>query len=213
VPVPTLEGDVTTNAVASGLRERKKAKTRELIIKVATQLFIKHGFDEVTLERVGMECEVSVRTVLRYFETKEAVALAHQVDMLDRFREGMASRSGDALSYWRDHVATSAAISTTRPGQLNAHLRMVMDHPVLAARYAALRHEYEDLLADAFAEETGDRGLGPRLLAAMLVAGNHAVTRHWLASHEPYDPTEHIAVVDYAAEALGQLMPASPAQG
>ncbi|QBD77365.1 TetR/AcrR family transcriptional regulator [Ktedonosporobacter rubrisoli] len=53
---------------APGRRERKKQQTREKIARVAMELFIERGFDQVTVPEVA---DVSVNTVYNYFPTKE----------------------------------------------------------------------------------------------------------------------------------------------
>ena len=54
-----------------GLRERKKARTRLQISDVATALFARHGFEQVTVAQVAEAADVSVKTVFNYFATKE----------------------------------------------------------------------------------------------------------------------------------------------
>src|SRR4051794_4415948 len=54
-----------------GLRESKKARTRQAISDVATQLFAAHGFERVTIAQIAAAADVSVKTVFNYFPTKE----------------------------------------------------------------------------------------------------------------------------------------------
>ena len=193
-----------------GLRERKKAKTRALIMQVASELFVERGFDEVTLEAIAERCEVSVRTVLRYFDSKESLALAADYDAFERFADGLAQRDGDVVAYWREHVAKHANANASYASKFRRHVSLIAKHPALSARDAKLQTEYEDALAEAIAEEIGDdEGIRSRLLAAMLVAGNSAVARHVLARRQPLDPDTFLRVVDYAAAAFAK-MPASP---
>src|SRR6266496_1242722 len=71
-----------------GLRERKKAKTREAIQHSALALFRKHGYASTTIEQICEAAEVSESTFFRYFPTKEAVVLTDEYDpvIADAFR-------------------------------------------------------------------------------------------------------------------------------
>jgi AcrR family transcriptional regulator len=55
----------------SGLRERKKARTRRLIADTAARLFAERGYEHVAVTDVAHEAEVAEQTVYNYFPTKE----------------------------------------------------------------------------------------------------------------------------------------------
>ncbi len=61
--------------MATGLRERKKQKTKEAIQRVALRLFLKQGYDESTIEEIAAAVEISPSTFFNYFPTKEDVVL------------------------------------------------------------------------------------------------------------------------------------------
>lgn len=183
-----------------GLRERKKSRTRDLIIDVAGRLFLEHGFDAVPLERVADECEVSVRTILRYFPSKEAVALARVRDRLDGFAAALAGRDGDAVGFWREFVAGGVEVFAAHAAQQRAYLTMVFGNRALFGELLSIEHEFEDALAAAIDEDNaGANPLGARLLATVLVGGNAATVRHWVSGEAPIDPAVLVEVVDYAA--------------
>jgi AcrR family transcriptional regulator len=54
-----------------GLRERKKARTRQLIAAAAARLFAERGYEQVAVSDVAREAEVSEQTVYNYFQTKD----------------------------------------------------------------------------------------------------------------------------------------------
>ena len=52
-----------------GLRERKKARTRQVIADAAARLFAERGYEQVAVSDVAREAEVSERTVSNFFPT------------------------------------------------------------------------------------------------------------------------------------------------
>jgi len=54
-----------------GLRERKKARTRQAIADAAARLFAERGYEQVAVSDVAREAEVSEQTVYNYFPTKD----------------------------------------------------------------------------------------------------------------------------------------------
>lgn len=66
-----------------GLRERKKLETRQRISDLATEMFLRHGFDAVRVADVAERVGVSEKTIFNYFPTKESL-------VFDRFDEQLA---------------------------------------------------------------------------------------------------------------------------
>lgn len=77
---------------AMGLRERKKARTRERISDIATGLFLDRGFDEVTVAEVASAAGVSVKTVFNYFGAKEDLMFDREPEWLASIDQLIASR-------------------------------------------------------------------------------------------------------------------------
>jgi AcrR family transcriptional regulator len=62
---------VTDAPTRPGLRERKKARTRQAIADAAARLFAERGYEKVAVADVAREAEVSEQTVYNYFPAKD----------------------------------------------------------------------------------------------------------------------------------------------
>jgi AcrR family transcriptional regulator len=71
-----------------GLRERKKAKTRQLIQSHALRLFHEQGYKETSIDQIAEAAEVSPSTVFHYFPTKADLVVYDALDdqLLEAFR-------------------------------------------------------------------------------------------------------------------------------
>jgi AcrR family transcriptional regulator len=76
-----------------GLRERKKARTRQLIADVAARLFAERGYEQVAVSDVAREAEVSEQTVYNYFRTKEQLVIDRDQEIQDRLVELIRTRA------------------------------------------------------------------------------------------------------------------------
>jgi AcrR family transcriptional regulator len=67
-------------AEPTGLRERKKARTRAAIQRHALRLFQEQGYSATTVDQIAAAAEISPSTFFRYFPTKEATVLYDPFD-------------------------------------------------------------------------------------------------------------------------------------
>src|SRR5919107_412023 len=59
----------------SGLRERRKIETRQLLQRQAIRLFQRDGYDATTMTAIAEAAGVSAMTVYRHFPTKEDLVI------------------------------------------------------------------------------------------------------------------------------------------
>lgn len=76
-----------------GLRDRKKAQTRDRLADVAAALFAEHGYDEVSIQDVAREADVSDQTVYNYFPAKQDLVLDRAEEFRQRYGRVVAERA------------------------------------------------------------------------------------------------------------------------
>ena len=133
-----------------GLRERKKARTREALQEAAMERFARQGFDGTTVEEIAEACEVSPRTFFRYFPTKEDVLFADAADRRERLLAVIAERPVGEPAF----VALCAAMRTLTDdyrddrAALVARFQIVAASPHLQAYKAEHQHGWEAAVVD-----------------------------------------------------------------
>jgi AcrR family transcriptional regulator len=137
----------------TGLRERKKAKTRAAIQEHALRLFREQGYAETTVHEIAAAAEVSPATFFRYFPTKEDTVVFDRLDpvMIDLFRaQPPGLTPTEAL---RATLRDSLAMLSDEEWQLESERQqLVLRAPELRARMLDQLYASIDLLAELAAE-------------------------------------------------------------
>lgn len=171
-------------AEALGLREQKKARTREAISAAAYRAFVERGFDRVTVDEIATAARISRRTFFRYFETKEAVVFQRHHERVEAFRQSLSQRYDGEAPY--DFVRRALRklgreYMASRNEVLMQH-RIVESSSTLMGLEMALDREWEAALTDALlAGRTGDPVLNrqARVLAGATFGVLRVVLREW----------------------------------
>jgi AcrR family transcriptional regulator len=183
------------------LRERKKSDAKRQITHVAHKLFRKHGYDAVTLEQIADACVMSVRTILRYFNTKEALALAAEYELLEDFRTRLGERQTDAVTCWREFQSDTVHLMETPVAR--KRMISIFSTPPLLSEFLRISQQYEDMLTAAILEESDDAPpLETAVFATLVVSSSSAAFRRWLTSDEPFDMTVLQDIVDRVCDAF-----------
>jgi AcrR family transcriptional regulator len=183
--------------VPRGLRELKKQRTTETIIRVAMDLFSEHGYQATTLIDIAAAAEIAPSTLYSYFPTKRDIVFSHQTMVLDSAKSFLLLRPEsestiEALEKWVSIELPALAGSygaemQTRREVIDANEELLAEERL---RFAML----EDVFAEAFAQdlEEGPNELRSRLLAAIANAGLRAVFRwaYQRDSAERFEPRD-----------------------
>jgi len=76
----------------AGLRAWKKERTRQTISDVATGLFMRDGFEAVTVAHIAAAAQVSVKTVFNYFPSKEDLFFDKADDVIGALVDAVVER-------------------------------------------------------------------------------------------------------------------------
>ncbi|GAB3136803.1 acyl-CoA-like ligand-binding transcription factor [Amycolatopsis sp. NPDC004378] len=140
----------------TGLRERKKARTRAAIQRHALRLFDEQGYSATTVDQIAAAAEISPSTFFRYFPTKEATVL---YDPFDPVLIAAALAQPPELSPTAALRATAGTIREQISGEDWARERqrqlLVFREPELRSAIMDQFAEGIDLLAGMAAERTG----------------------------------------------------------
>jgi AcrR family transcriptional regulator len=170
-----------------GLRERKKARTREALKDAAMVLFTRHGFEGTTVEEIAEACEVSPRTFFRYFPTKEDVLFADADARRGTLLAVLADRPADEPPFVALQAAMRALALEYRHdrAELVARSKVVEGSPQLQAYKAEHQHGWETAVVDALEQRPV---AGPpvareelQLLTALATAAMRVSVDTWVA--------------------------------
>ena len=163
----------------TGLRARKKARTRDAIADAAISLFLAHGFDQVSVNDIAAAAEVSKPTLFRYFATKEDLVLHRFADHNGEAARVVRDRQAGASPVTALHRHFRAGLDRYEPVTgLNDHPEVVTFHrlvfttPSLAGRLTRYMLEDEEALAGALGP-----GIEGRLRAAQVLAVQRVLAR------------------------------------
>lgn len=183
VPLIATVGSVESES----LRERKKSKTRDLLVQAALALFTEHGFDAVTIDQIAHLAETSPRTFFRYFGSKEAVLFADQDELLEVMRDAITSRPAEEppLVALREALIVASEHDAQHRAQHLQRARLAeTGAAVVTYQRAVLQPLWEEMLAEAIADRLEvhvDEDMRPRLLSGVAIAVMSAIGGVWMA--------------------------------
>jgi AcrR family transcriptional regulator len=174
----------STTAQAASLRERKKLETRQALALAAMRLAVERGLENVRVEDITDQVNVSRRTFTNYFSSKEEAIASLSADRFARAAEALAGRPAD------ESLSDSLAVALAAQHEIAARLdpervgpiRMMMTSPALQGEALKTMVAAEAPLAKVIAERTGadpQSDLYPHVLAAAVMAAVRAATEHW----------------------------------
>ncbi len=192
-----MEANGGRRTTGTGLRERKKAKTKAAIQHHALRLFREQGYAETTVEQIAEAAEVSPTTFFRYFPTKEDVVLYDALDplLIKAFRAQPAKLKPIAAlrAAFRSVVA---GLTPDDVAQMRERTLLFLSVPELRAVPVEQLASSLQLIVEALAERVGrsPKDFRVRTFAGALMGASLAAMLAWIE-----DPTaDALELIDAA---------------
>src|SRR5262249_40542436 len=211
----TLRGVRAAAPPAPGVRERKKARTRQAIIDAALDLFSRRGFDATTVEEIARPRQVPPRTSFRSFPTKDDALFAEEPRLPSTLAPRILAQPRELPSAAALHRALRAVTLdyASDRERLQAKKLVIETSTGLRAfrsQYRLLRH---DVILETLQARQGASGcsLSPfelRLLIDTSTAAVQAALASWLGDETDSDLG---VLIDIALDRLARgLSPTGP---
>jgi AcrR family transcriptional regulator len=199
--------------MTQGLRERKKAETRQALSSAALRLAERLGPDRVTVESIAEASGVSPRTFFNYFAHKDDAILGINPDEPSVLLADLVGRpAGEApLDSLRATTLAAAARFEEQADDLWARHRLTQAYPALGVRRTARFAEVERELAVEIAGRAGldpDRDAYPALVVACALAAVRVAMTVWYEGARP-EPLAEVFAATFDQLAAGLPVPAA----
>ncbi|TDD51247.1 TetR family transcriptional regulator [Nonomuraea terrae] len=182
-----------------GLRERKKAETRQAVHEAALRLVVEHGLDAVTVEAIADAANISRRTFSNYFSGKEDALLYGEEQRIRRLVEQVRSQPAGLTAWQALRLSVQELYHQMGEPEREWALRtrLAKRHPSILARQLASLAALERDLADAIAER--ESTVPPRVMAAAVLVALR------LASHKWTEEDQARTLLDVVEETLTHM--------
>ncbi|MFJ9242295.1 TetR/AcrR family transcriptional regulator [Streptomyces sp. NPDC101776] len=153
-----------TDTPIIGRRERKKAATRQALADAALELFLAHGYDQVSIRDVAEAADVSTTTLFKHFPSKEALVFDLDADQEAALVAAVRDRSpGTSIPRaLRDHLLGARFFSSDNGEQLTAFHQLVLGTPALTEYHRRMWMRHQHALATAIADSVNAPADDPR---------------------------------------------------
>ncbi|MEJ0050694.1 MAG: TetR/AcrR family transcriptional regulator [Methylovirgula sp.] len=203
-------------------RTRKRLATRQNISDAATLLFIKRGFDQVTVDEIAAAADVGRMTVFNHFPRKEDMFFDRDEEGREVLRDALRQRDPgvapiEALRLLAHRLVAERNPAVEFSARSQSFIETVEDSETLKARARAIRDELAQVMTVALAECTGRDPTDPdACLAANLLLATWTVA--FLQAHRTFQQTRDsekakaafLAIVDKGSIGVKAAMAGTP---
>jgi len=109
---------------------REKKQMKDIILKAAMELFLKDGFENVTIRKIAKEIDYSPTTIYIYFKDKDEIFKTLQKIAFKKFRDEQLKTSiiEDPYERFLEHGKSYVKFALNNPGYYD--LMFILNEPV-----------------------------------------------------------------------------------
>jgi TetR/AcrR family transcriptional regulator, regulator of mycofactocin system len=188
---------------------RRRSTTTDHLSNVAIDLFVAHGFDEVSVDDVAHAAGIARRTLFRYYPSKNALPWGDFDAHLEKMRDELAELDpsvpiGDAL---RTALLAFNTFDESETPRHRQRMRVILETAELQAysmtMYAGWRAVVAAFVARRLSAKAGD--LVPQTVAWTMLGVALSAYEHWLTDESASLAQELNDAFDTVSDGLSTL--------
>jgi AcrR family transcriptional regulator len=193
-----------------GLRERKRAETRDKLETAAVTLVLKNGIEHATLDAICAAADVSTRTFFNYFDSKEDAILGLKDTEITEESVAVVLEGRDGADPVELTIRLMFGVlnpSINSSALFASRMKILKQHPQLLGRMANQMQRMTEQLTNAirpilrstpgFADEdAAESELSVEVLLSLCSGATRAAVKEWAASRHqaPIEAVEERAI-------------------
>lgn len=159
--------------MTGSLRDLKRRRATEELVRAAVELFATHGYEQTTVADIAAAATQSRSTFFRYFATKEDVLFHDVPEHLDWLTGEIGRRLDDGIAPFA--AVTGALVTLIEdnyldPDTMRARMALWLHEPALRGRWAEYAAEWEIQVAGVIASRHGKAAATDPYAQAVAVA-------------------------------------------
>jgi len=170
--------------VGQSRRDRKRERTRSEIYSAAMNLFLRRGFEAVTIEEICAAADVARATFFLHFPTKDALLTEYGIRANQALAELIRASRGSATATLKAALKMLAERAMQQPEVVRLHVRELLSRPPVF--FESHQEQTENLVSLVAAvirrgQAAGEfrRKIEPGLAAVALCATYFALIYEW----------------------------------
>jgi AcrR family transcriptional regulator len=191
MPESIERNPATESSPSPSRRERKKERTRADIYQAAMSLFLRRGFDAVTIEDICEAADLARATFFLHFATKESLLAEYGQRINQELAAMLKTHRGNATSALRAAFRMLAGAAARQPDVVQLLVRQVLMQPALLTRHDEQAQDLVLLLAAVIrrgqAEGEFRRRVDPTVAALAACASFFAFVYEWVRRGTRFD--------------------------